>query len=75
MQVTFDIPANQLDATFLASVKTLFQNKHIKITIHDTETTSAETPHLPVFGCMKDSVIIHGDIVESVGEIWDAEHE
>ncbi len=26
-----------------------------------------------LFGCMKDTVIIHGDIVEGTGEIWQAE--
>lgn len=31
-----------------------------------------ETPS-SLFGCMKDTVIIHGDIVESTGEVWEAD--
>jgi prevent-host-death family protein len=26
-----------------------------------------------LFGCMKDSVVIHGNIVDGTGEIWEAD--
>lgn len=26
-----------------------------------------------LFGCMKDSVVIHGDLVQGTGEVWEAD--
>jgi prevent-host-death family protein len=30
---------------------------------------------VPLFGCMQDSVVIHGNIVASTGEAWEADGE
>jgi len=32
----------------------------------------SETP-VSLFGCLKDSVIIHGDIVAGTGQVWEAD--
>ncbi|MCV6638599.1 hypothetical protein [Candidatus Albibeggiatoa sp. nov. NOAA] len=50
MQVTFDTSANQLDTQFLESIKTLFQNKQIKITVQDTEKMTEQKTVDEVFG-------------------------
>ena len=73
-----EIPAGKFKATCLKLMDQL-QEAHEEIIITKRGRPVAklvpvsDSPSRPVFGFLKDSVVIHGDIVESTGAVWEAD--
>ena len=78
--VFMKVPAGQFKAKCLQIMDEL-QKTHEEVTVtkHGKPVAklvpcpSEETARRPIFGFMKGSVMIHGNIVESLGDPWNAE--
>ncbi len=72
------ISAGEFKAKCLSLMDKVKENhEEIIITKHNRPVARLlpveEKPGKPIFGYLKDSLIIEGDIISSLGEEWDAE--
>ncbi len=72
------IPAGQFKATCLHVMEQVRRTRHpVTITKRGkamaTLVPADDSEHRPLFGMLKGSIVICGDIVAPVGETWDAE--
>jgi prevent-host-death family protein len=73
-----NLPAGQFKATCLQVMEQVKRTRRpVTITKRGkavAKLVPAEEPeHQPLFGMLKDSISIHGDIVAPTGETWNAE--